>query len=770
MSTLIILSPLLLAWLAAPVTALAGRFRTDWAPWTGALMAALAFAAALWGWQMGGGMVIIPWAASWDLNLAFQMDGLALLYTLLATGIGMLILIYSRGYLPHHLSEEGQPAERSVSFIVLILFFMASMVGMVMAQDLLLLFVFWELTTIASYLLIGFDSHKEESRRAALMALLVTGITSLFFLIGALLLQAQYQTFLIPELLGTAQPGTRLTIASGLIVLAALAKSAQAPFHFWLPRAMAAPTPVSAYLHSAAMVAAGVFLLSRIHPLLRMSEVLLDALIVIGMVSMIMGGLFALKEIVLKRVLAYSTIAQYGYVVFMLGLGTSTAVIGASFYVLAHALMKSGLFLTAGAVTQATGKDELPALGGLRHSLPWLAAGSGVVAAGLAGLPLTMGFFKDEVLFKAALEKNLWFGVAAVLNAVLTLAYTWRFWSGIFLGKLRTAVHHVPWTVVAPVVLLAAAVLLGGTWVTPFEQLAVQAASSAWREPVSIDLAYHLDARPENIMALSVYLFGALLVMVRPTLQRILEAFGRGGDVAGPEYTYSATSRWLDRGSGFLYNFELHDLANRIATILIPTAILLLLGLWVTPKFDLYRISPFQPQDIPLALALLLTALSAVIVALPKYHVTQVLVLSSVNFGLAGVFAFIGAPNLALVGVLVGVVSPLIFVAVFTLFPRDALRRAEDIEAPAWRTRRDLFVGLLAGSVAFLVVWGVLSHPSFGENVADKYMELAPAAHASDVVTAILADWRGLDTMGEITVLAIILVGVGSYLRLWRRG
>ncbi|HEY3475270.1 MAG TPA: proton-conducting transporter membrane subunit, partial [Anaerolineales bacterium] len=725
MKTIIVLSPLLLAWLAVPVTALAGKLRTGWAPKTAIFMAALAFATTLWAWSIGGGIFLVPWAPTWNLNLAFELDALAALYALLASGIGMLILLYSVGYLPHHLSNEEHEGERSVYFYVLLLFFMASMIGLVMAQDLLLLFVFWELTTIASYLLIGFDYHKAESRRAALMALLVTGVTSLFFLIAALVLQAEYESFLLPELFRQAEPGALLTGSVAFIMLAALAKSAQAPFHFWLPRAMAAPTPVSAYLHSAAMVAAGVFLLSRIYPLLQISRVLLDILLGVGLISMAMGGLFALKEVRLKRVLAYSTIAQYGYVAFMLGLGTSNAIAGASFYVLAHAVMKSGLFLTAGAVTQATGEDQLTALGGLARSMPSLAVGSGVIAAGLAGLPLTMGFFKDEILFKVALDRGIWFAIAAALNAALTLAYTWRFWSGIFLGRVRREAHPAPWTVVTPVMILAGLVLLGGIWWSPFDRLASAAASAAWGSPVSIELAYHLDARLENLLALSVYILGTLLIMVRPALQPLLNGLSRVGDRTGPEHGYSSASRWIERGSALLYNFELHDLANRIATVLIPTAVLILIGLWVTPSSGVYRLSEFRVQDIPLGLALLLTALSALVVTVPRNHLTQILLLSSINFALAGVFAFFGAPNLALVGVLIGVVSTLIFVAFLTLFPLDVLRQGESVTVPAGQNRRDMLVSLIAGGGAFLVVWRVLSYPSFEENVARKYVELA---------------------------------------------
>lgn len=667
MSTLLVLVPLLLSWVAIPVAVLAGMFKLHWAPRTGVFMAGLTFAATVGAWQMGGGSFIVPWAPSWDLYFSFALDGLAALYSLLAAGIGILVLAYSQAYIPHHLSSEGQPQYRLLYFYGLLLFFMASMIGLVMSQDLLLLFVFWEFTTIASYLLIGFDSHREESRGAALMALLVTGITSLFFLIGALVLHAEYRTFFLPDLFEKAEPGPFLIGAVGLIVLAAVVKSAQVPFHFWLPRAMAAPTPVSAYLHSAAMVAAGVFLISRIYPLVQASRLVLDALVVIGLLSMVVGGIFALRETVLKRILAYSTVAQYGYVVLLLGLGTPPGVTGASFYVLAHALMKSGLFLTAGSVTLATKENQLQRLGGLARSMPWLAAGSGILAAGLAGLPFTMGFFKDEILFRAVLERGTWLAVAVVMNAALTLAYTWRFWSGMFLGRVEAPAHGLSAPLVIPVVLLGGLILLGGVWWSPFSQLASAAASAALGGPVTIELAYHLDARIENILAVSVYLLGAMLILVRLALQPFLSRLSQAGERAGPEHGYAFAARLIDRGSAFVYNFELHDLANRIATILIPAAVLIMIGLWVAPASGAYRVSALNLEDLPATLMLLLTALSAFVVTVPKNHLTQVLLLSSVNFSLAGVFAFFGAPDLALVIVLIGVVSTLIFVAFFTL-------------------------------------------------------------------------------------------------------
>ena len=252
--------PLVLALLAAPAAVLAGMVRTSFAAPVGATFAALAFAATLYGWLSGGGSVDVAWASTLDLRFAVDLDGLATLYSLLATGVGFLVVVYSSRYIPLHLHHEDRPQSYAVRFHFFILMFMGSMVGLAMAQDLILVFVFWDLTAIASYYLIGYDAHEEESRSSALMALLVTGITAVLLLIGALMFYRVYGTFSIPELTRLTEPGLFLIVAGGLIAISGLAKSAQVPFQFWLPRAMAAPTPVSAYLHSAAMVAAGVLL------------------------------------------------------------------------------------------------------------------------------------------------------------------------------------------------------------------------------------------------------------------------------------------------------------------------------------------------------------------------------------------------------------------------------------------------------------------------------------------------------------------------------
>lgn len=789
-----VLLPLLTALLAAPVTALAGARRATWAIPIGITLTGLAFGATVWSWWLGGGAVDIAWVPSWGLRLFFTLDGLAALYMLLATGIGFVILVYSAAYLPRHLKHQKRPATDTTRFFAMLLLFMGTMVGLAMAQDLLLLFVFWDLTAITSYYLIGYDFHKAEAREAALMAFLVTGITSVLFLIGAFLLYVEYQTFSLPSLIQQVEPGTAQTTAVALMALAALAKSAQVPFHFWLPRAMAAPAPVSAYLHSAAMVAAGVFLLGRIYPLLLAAPPLLNMLLGIGLLSMFLGGLLALTQDVLKRVLAYSTIAQYGYVVLMLGLGGEAGVAGASFYVIAHALCKSALFLTAGAVTEATGENRLSRLGGGGRRWPLLAAGSGAAAAGLAGLPLTIGFFKDELFFAAALEHGWPFATLAVLAAALTLAYTWRFWNGIFRGSAPNTLptpptgakaakspdkreesdneHGISAGFVLPVVGLGLVALLGGIIPAPAAHLAEAAGRATLGAATAVEVAYHLAARPENLMALATYGLGILLILLsrhQAFLPRILLTLWQLGERLGPEQWYRGGLHHLSRSSNWIYRRIVPDLADSLTSILIPTAVLLMIGWLATSTENAFKVGPVELGNLPLFLVLVLTAVAAITLLLLRRHLTQVLVLSSTSYSLAAAYAFFGAPNVALAMLLIGTVSSLFFLGVLVLVPREDLEESA-MQQTARRSRlRDTLVGGVAGVFAFFTSWRVLSQPVARESVAAEYIRLTPVAHAGDVVTAVLADFRGLDTLGEITVIMVALVGIVSLLRWGKR-
>ena len=767
-----VLAPLLLALLAAPAAALAGSFRAGWAAGVGGVLAVTAFGATLWGWLLGGGTINVPWAPTLDLRLALSLDGLAALYALLAAGIGFLVVIYSSRYMPLHLEHQQRPRSHEPRFYAFLLLFMGSMVGLAMAEDLILFFVFWDLTAIASYYLIGYDRHEAESRRSALMALLVTGISAVLFLIGALLLYARYGTFSLPALIAQARPDATLTLAGGLIAAAGLAKSAQVPLHFWLPRAMAAPTPVSAYLHSAAMVAAGVLLIGRFYPLLQKSDLLLDGLFVVGALSMVVGGIIALTRDVLKQVLAYSTISQYGYVVVLYGLGGKYGAVGASFYVLTHALAKSALFLTAGAVTEATGETRLSRLGGMAGRMPVLAIASAVAAAGIAALPLTAGFFKDELFFAAALERGWAYAGFAVAGAGLTFAYIGRFWSMIFLGRRRGQPHPLSARLVAPVALLSLLVVAGGIAVGPLERLAETAGSVSYGEAAEVSLAYHLDARPVNLMALGAYALGGALLFLRPAWVRAAEAFSRLGERLGPDRWYTLTLDGLNRLSDSIHAMEVRDLRSRVATILVPCALLIGAGLLATPFEGAYALGVVELGDLPLILVLALVAIAAIAVTRPTNHLTLALVLSGVGYSLAVVYAFFGGPNVALVAVLIETVLALVFLGVLSLLPREILELRELRSEAGARRWRDPLVGIVAGVFAFAVVWGVLSRPAPLESVALIQSRLTPDAHAKDVVTAILADFRGLDTFGEITVLGIALLGIATLIqggRMWQQ-
>lgn len=757
---------LVVAAFAAPlVVAVTGLLRVDRVSTVAILMSGIAFAVALWTCTQDDALVNVPWAPTWSMNFHLALDGLARMYALLATGIGFVVVVYSSRYLPLHLAHGDRDPGESTRFFGFLLLFMASMVGLVMAQDLILIFVFWDITAIASYFLIGYDRREEESRSAAQMALLITGITAVLVLIGALWLFSIYGTFALPEIIVATNGGTATGLAIGLIVVGALAKSAQVPLHFWLPRAMAGPTPVSAYLHSAAMVAAGVFLIGRVYPLIAGYQWMLDALLVIGFASMGVAGVIALTRNVLKHILAYSTISQYGYVVAMFGLGGEKGVTGATFYVVAHALVKSALFLTAGAVTEATGQTNLSRVGGLARCMPLLAAGSGLASAGLIALPLTVGFFKDELFFDAAHDRGMPYAVMAVIGASLTFAYILRFWVQTFFGKLRTEPQPISGVLVWPVVVLGAATLVSGLWTTPAAWVAEHAASVSFGAPARIELGYHLDSRAPNLMALATWITGTTVYLTRRYWWRAAVGYARLGDRFGPARGYLGTMRLLNQLSDSLHRFEVRDLRSRVATILLPAGVLVGSAVIVTPNRRSFQLGSLSMDDLPLITMLAATLVSAFVVIIVRDHFRLAIGLSSVGFSLASAYAFMGAPDVTLVAMVVETILSIFFMGMLVLMPRPILRFETEVRAEKWAVRRDAVLATVAGGVAFFVAWGALSRPATSTEVIDSQTALTNAVHGKDIVTVILAEFRGFDTMGEVTVIALTLLGVISLLR-----
>jgi multicomponent Na+:H+ antiporter subunit A len=775
----------LAAGVAAPLTFGFGLWKTRLAIPVGLALTAVAFFAALWGAtspcnvgiidDKGCETIDLAWAPAWDLRFVFALDGLGALYALLATGVGIAVVIYSAAYLPIHLHHGHRSEREIVPFLGWLLLFMGAMVGLVLSRDLLLLFVFWDITAIASFFLIGFDRTERDARVAAFMAMVTTGVSAIALLVAILLIHRETGTFALDDALRSLESGRSATIAGVLIAIAGLAKSAQVPLHYWLPRAMAAPTPVSAYLHSAAMVAAGVFLLSRLHPVLVLSDGVLDLLLVVGFVSMAVGGVIALTRDRLKQLLAYSTISQYGYVVVLLGLGSDHAVVAACFYVVAHAVAKSALFLTAGTVTEATGTASLAEIGGLARRMPLLAVASGIAAASLAALPGTAGFFKDELFFASAHERGGIVPILAVAGAALTAAYMGRFWFGIFTGSEKKAPGGVPAALVWPIVALSIVSVIGGFWVAPVRKLAENAAGSVVGGHPHVHAGYVFSLTTENTMAIVAIASGAILLATQRWWIGALRRVVGVGEIIGAERLFNLSIGGLNHLSDRAYRIEVRDLRSRVASILPPAALLIGLGLFFSRHDLQVTVGPFDRDDLVIAAMLAVAAIAALAATARDHHLTLSLVLSGVGFSLAVVYALLGAPDVALVAVLVETLFTLLFLGMLALMPRDINPSSvqpfhdDDIDpAPETHRRRDIAIAGIGGLLAFAIAWTTLSEEPATDGVAAEYIGLTPLAHGKDIVTVILADFRGFDTLGEITVIGIAFLGIATLLRRWR--
>lgn len=762
-------------------------WRRPRAAWGVALGTAVVTLVTACGAAARGAAVDIPWIPTWNARIRLAADPLGALLAVLAAAIAVLVIGYARPYLAHHLRTPSRDPSSEARFHALMLLFLGAMVGLAFAADLVLFIVFFDLTVVASYALIGFDRAEDGSRVAALTAVVVTGFGSAALLLGALVWTGGRNTFELAALAAEAGGGVRHEWAAALVVLAALIKSGQVPFHFWLVRAMAAPTPVSAYLHSAAMLAAGAFLLLRLQPLLE-GTVAAAALPFLGLASIFVGSVLALGADRIKQLLAYSTVAQYGYVVLLVGLGGATGIGGAALYLVAHAAAKSALFLTAGAVQQATGTDRLSELGGLGRRMPGLALTSGVCAAALAGLPPTVGYLKDEALFAAVLERHSGFAAAAVLGVALTLAYTLRFWIGLFMRRqpspgpdrrprVPTDVEEPapgrvperplepapplaapPLGLTLPVAVLAVLVLAAGALPGLLSRMAARAAGAAALRPLPFEVGYSFD--PALLLASTAYVLGAALYVLRERWVGWAGSVQRLGRRIGPEAAYEALLAGLNRASGAAHALEVRDLRDRVAAILPPAGLLVILAVVIRAGMVEWQVGPIWSGQVPLLIVLVVLGITSLSATVQRTHLGLVLALSATGFTLAAVYALLGAPDLALVAVLVETLLVLLLLAAFSAVSPGVLARGGGAgPPPRMHKRRHRSAGALGGAVAFAVAWAALSVRDQG-GVAEVHAAWSGRVHARDPVAAILSDFRGLDTAGEATVIALALLGL----------
>ena len=700
------------------------------------------------------------WVPGLGLTLDLRLDPLALLMVTLVSGVGTLVFLYCAGYFSPGQAGLGR-------FAGVLTAFSGAMLGLVLSDDLLLLYVFWELTSVTSWLLIGFDDESEESRRAAQQALLVTTLGGLVMLLGLLLLAQEAGTTSLAAILADPPRGTTVAIALVLVLVGAFTKSAQVPFHPWLPAAMAAPTPVSAYLHAAAMVKAGVYLVARLAPAFAVVAPWRPLVLTVGLATMLVGGWRSLRQTDLKRLLAFGTVSQLGFLMVLLGAGTPEAAMAGAALLLAHGLFKSTLFLAVGVVDHATGTRDLRLLSGLAGRLPVLTGVATLAALSMAGVPPLLGFISKEAAYEAFLHGGLAdraVFVGLFLGSVLTAAYSARFVWGAFASKPGcppTPVHAPSAAFLAPVVVLGLAGLVLGVLPGLADPL-VQAYADAYpREDVEHLALWHGLTPALGWSALTLAA-GAALFVLREPVRAVQRRASRVLAVVDADRSYDASLSGLDRlaqrSTGIVQSGSLPVyLGTVLLTLVVLTGGALVSG--TTLSGDL------QAWDRPLqAVVAVVIAAAAVATARAHRRFTAVLLVGAVGYGVAVLFVLQGGPDLALTQFLVETLSLVLFVFVLrrlpSSFPRQTSRRSQVGRA------------VLATAVGGVVAMGVLiaGQARTAPPASQAYLDQAlPEGGGSNVVNVVLVDFRGFDTLGEITVLVVAALGIATLVMAGRR-
>ncbi|MCS7265304.1 MAG: DUF4040 domain-containing protein [Armatimonadetes bacterium] len=703
---------------------------------------------------------VLPWIPSLGINLSLRMDGLGSMFAVLILGIGVLIAIYANGYL-----HSDDPPARFFGSLSL---FGGAMVGVVLADDLIALCVFWELTTISSFLLIGYWFQRERARYGAYQSLVVTALGGLALLAGVLMLGIVAGSFEWSQILRESEKVKAnywFTPALLLILVGAFTKSAQFPFHFWLPNAMEAPTPVSAYLHSATMVKAGVFLLAKFHPLFHDHQLWQPLVSGFGLLTMLWAGYVALHQRDMKALLAYSTVSQLGFMTFLLGLGTEEAAASAILVLLTHAVFKAALFLSAGIVEHETHTRQLDELGGLAKEMPITATFAVIAAFASAGLPPLNGFLGKESAFESVYHfaketHSLLLLVLLTVASIFTAAYSYRFAWEVFFKKPPkpyTSANEPKEFLRFPVILLGSLCLLMGLVSSWFVQPLFSVGVSTITETAPKVKLWHGFGVP-FVMSLIGILGGALVMVVRKKLTSFhLKLPQWNGDKSYDLLTKGLLS-FAELLTDTLQSGSLRRyLWVTVLFVLFGTVPLLAQGGW----FRFPKIQPVSPSVMFLGAILVLAALLTAI-----FHTKRllaVLSLSVVGVMVIAHFILLSAPDLALTQLVVEVASLLLFLGVLVFLPKEVADR-EPVKVK-WQ---DGALALLVGFGITVLLMAIFALPF--ETVSRYYYATAKElAGGKNVVNVIVVDYRGYDTLGEITVMGIAGLGIYALIRLRRR-
>jgi multicomponent Na+:H+ antiporter subunit A len=718
---------------------------------TAAFVHTLAMAPAV----TGGGQVVevVPWVPQLDLAVAVRLDTLSWVLALVVTGVGALVLLYCARYFSD--SEEGLGR-----FAAVLTAFAGAMYGLVVADDVYLLFIFWEATSVLSYLLIGHYTGRKASRGAALQALLVTTFGGLVMFVGLVLLSVDTGTSRLSEIIELAPSGPLVTTAIMLVLVGAMSKSAIWPFHFWLPAAMAAPTPVSAYLHAAAMVKAGVYLIARLAPGFADTPGWQEAIVGFGVLTMLFGAYTALRQHDLKLVLAYGTVSQLGFLMVVAGFGTRETALAALALLLAHALYKSTLFLVVGIVDHDAGTRDLRKLSGLGRAMPVLATVTALALVSMVGLPPALGFVAKEAVFTALLDSGVagnplgWVALVGVaVGSALTVAYSARFFWGAFFAKrgVKTVrpVKEKAGFLLSPALLAASGIVLG--LAAPFVDTMLAGYSNTI--PAEGDHAYHLalwhGLEPALAISAATLVAGAAVFAWRGRAVSKSSPTSRAAD------TYSNILRVIDRTAA-----RTTSTTQRGSLPFYLGVILTVFIVAVGTALVLNRSWPtgIKFWDFPAQAAIGVVMIIAAIAATRATKRFQAVVLVGVTgYGMAGIFALEGAPDLALTQILVEIVTLVAFVLVLRRLPaRLGVRNGQSNKV----VRAVVAIGfaLVMGAAAIVTLGARSALP-----ISLKWPDLAyNQGHGRNVVNVALVDLRGWDTMGELSVIIVAATGVAS--------
>jgi multicomponent Na+:H+ antiporter subunit A len=704
------------------------------------------------------------WVPALDLQISLRLDALSLTLAALVTGVGALVLLYCARYFERGDDGMGRFAGNLTAFA-------GSMLGLVLADDMLLLYVFWELTTVFSFLLIGGGGTRLAARRAASQALILTTAGGLAMLVGILLVGRASGSYLLSEVVAHPGSGTAMVAGTVLLLVGAITKSAMVPFHFWLPAAMEAPTPVSAYLHAAAMVKAGVYLVARLAPGLADVPGWRPIVLGLGAATMVVGGYRALRQTDLKLLLAFGTVSQLGFLTVLVGAGSEELAAAGLVMTIAHALFKSTLFLTVGVVDHATSTRDLRHLSGLGRRLPAVAVIGALAALSMAGVPPLLGFVGKEAAFAALLEGGLADRTAAVvvltvlvIGSALTAAYTLRFWWGAFArkpGLPETEIGHRPTALflAAPAVLALAGLLLGpaSPWLEPLV--------SAYADtlPLVADSAEKLALwhgwQPALVLSAVSLLGGAALFAARRPVGRLQRRFAVGASAdEGYWNVIQAVNRLAVLVTGTTQRGSLPAYLGTILVVVLalPGTLLITRAPWP---------AEWRLWDTPLQALIGVVVLIAAAMALRiRQRLSVVLVVGVTGYGLAVLFALQGAPDLALTQFLVETLTLVTFVLVLRKLPKDITER----HRPRERVVRGVIavaVGALMGAVGAVALATRTATPVSAAYPKEAY----DFGGGKNIVNVTLVDIRAWDTLGEISLLVVAATGVASLVFLRRR-